>query len=880
MLHCVLRLLCLSVLVLAMPAAVRGAAAPATLPASLAADPAAPGELILVMHGAVGRGRMLIAHLESRDGRWVETWGEADINVVLHTITITESSFEGGVTRLKMDVTLRDDFWIKGGSARYELEFRRKPATGPVRSGFLRLLTTAASHTIEGTYRGAARLQGAEQAVEGAIEGILLPPRTPPASFIAPPADEHPRLLMRKAEVPILRQRLQTPLGRAVVEQLKKCDHEVAEAILYQLTGEVEWARKAWARVDVEIGQEKSEKTKGYGGTEAEHTADYVVGHQITSAQVWDLCWEAWTPGQRQQLLEWMVEMCRFNVYRPWTYSNTGSTGNIRANATMTMSGGATIALNLWGLNSPPPVRPRVNHFEERFRAERPGWFAGPTYEQRLKAWETEVARWKAAGEVNLEQYEMARYARQALGVNINHNIGEGGSTTALPLMDWAIAFRNVMGTDVTGRPEIPLVAAEVLFSTVRWQSGRGAGQTPVFRNGSDWWMGPPVLARWLALSPNWLKPAVKDYWLRMVGLNYEDLRTDEGARKFMERSFAAGRGEIEGWGPLYALQYMLEGAPPKPAGDVLPRIHEHISFGWWAVRSGWDAQAVLMETEACTSARPAFGAVSGASAGNFNLWGFGRQWTCSRPGVRAGQNTVQLPGIIADPRSHGQVVHAWRDDKLGVATLTVAMDDSFRHREEVTVMRTETRTDGWITRTKEVPSKRFVLKDAGIRGIRAFASDGSGRCGAPGLLAIADRITGPRKKVWTMNVPTQVPRGQPATEPVTLEIAGNTFTLRDDRASVRGTFIAPAGVRIARVAGRTVTDNPDVPVSKHSPNWVLHGIEATAPDETVGDFLVVMTIQDGPPPAIRSERDGADQLIKVGDRLLRFDGQKFTIAP
>jgi hypothetical protein len=869
------------------PGALAMAPPPATSPAVLA-DPGAPGEMILALGGALGRGDAapLIVHLESHDGRWTEVWAEAlSFNVVLHYATVTEAQHQNDTTRLKIVVQLRDDFWVRGGQGEFSLQLRRRPATGPVRSGHLRLFTSVATHVIEGSHRGTVTIEGETKSVEGAVQGIVLPPRRPAPGFVPPPADEHPRLLVRKAEVPVLRERAaRTPLGRAVVEQLKQLDHEVADAILYQLTGDPQWAKRAWDRVDVSIGAERSKKTKGYGGGETEHTADYVVGHQITTAYAWDLCWEAWTAEQRRQIVDWMEEMIRYNVYRPWTYSNTGSTGSIRTGCTLVMSGGATIGLNLWGLHSPPPPPPRISAMEERLRAQRPGWLPGPTPEERRKAWEDLHARWKAAGGMNLDHFDMARYARQALSVNINENIGEGGSTRHLPLMDWAIAYRNVLGADVTGRPELPTAAVDPMARTVAWAPSRqGPGEVPL-GVGGDLGISPSVLARFLALSSDPIRSAVKAYWLRMVGLKYEDLQTDQGATQFMKRSFPAGGHSVEAAAPFYALQYMIEGPPPKPVDQVLPLVTEHLSRGTLFTRSGWGNDTILIETDACAHSVQTFGAGAGASAGNFNLWGFGIRWTTSRPGVRVGQNVVQIPAIWANPHSFGRITHLAQDEQARTTNLTVAADDSYKIREHVMRMRTETIRDGWITKTRQVPVRQVVTRDAGIHCTRSFAVDTSGRCGAPALLAVADRMTGPRPKVWALNVPGLGPPhngtgGRPWTPSTKLDIDGNTFTLHEGSATLRATFVAPAGVRIARAEGNPVIDAPDVTASKHNPDWLRYGIEATAPDETSGDFLVVFTLQNGGAPAVKASGAGLDATVTIGSRTLRFDGQKFVLG-
>jgi hypothetical protein len=65
-------------------------------------------------------------------------------------------------------------------------------------------------------------------------------------------ANEHPRLIFRKDDVPTLRKRAQTPAGTAIIERAKKLLesplttwHAAGHAFLYQVTGDQAWADKA-----------------------------------------------------------------------------------------------------------------------------------------------------------------------------------------------------------------------------------------------------------------------------------------------------------------------------------------------------------------------------------------------------------------------------------------------------------------------------------------------------------------------------------------------------------------------------------------------------------------------------------------------------------
>lgn len=75
-------------------------------------------------------------------------------------------------------------------------------------------------------------------------------------------ANEHPRLIFRKDDMPGLRKRAQTPAGRAIVERAKKqleapftTWHAAGHAFLYQITGDQAWADKAQEAAEQTLAQ-------------------------------------------------------------------------------------------------------------------------------------------------------------------------------------------------------------------------------------------------------------------------------------------------------------------------------------------------------------------------------------------------------------------------------------------------------------------------------------------------------------------------------------------------------------------------------------------------------------------------------------------------
>jgi hypothetical protein len=100
------------------------------------------------------------------------------------------------------------------------------------------------------------------------------------------------------------------------------------------------------------------------------------------------------------------------------------------------------------------------------------------------------------------------------------------------------------------------------------------------------------------------------------------------------------------------------------------------------------------------------------------------------------------------------------------------------------------------------------------------------------------------------------------------VSIEGNRFTVRQGQASLVGTFLQPADVQVThargKVAVRLIKDRRDETVHRE-----LNAIHASGADATAGDFVVVLTLQKGPAPAVDMEGDG--EVLRIGDRRVRI---------
>ncbi len=163
---------------------------------------------------------------------------------------------------------------------------------------------------------------------------------------------------------------------------------------------------------------------------------------------------------------------------------------------------------------------------------------------------------------------------------------------------------------------------------------------------------------------------------------------------------------------------------------------------------------------------------------------------------------------------------------------------------------------------------------DVGWHGWRAFAVDYPGRCGAPALFAVADRIEGGGRKVWTMHVPDF--------DAATVRVDGERFTIEREGASLVGTVVAPVGARIVtgEQAGRDGAVGKGRGNRKGKKKWTFRGIRITGAEPDDARFLVVFTLQRGVAPAVRVSGTGLDATATVGATTVRLDGRRLRIAP
>jgi hypothetical protein len=190
---------------------------------------------------------------------------------------------EIGPERIVLDLQFVNpsDAWVKGGYGELRVE-----------------LTPGAEDRWQGTQRGFFEITE----VNGPAHGRVLPvlPATRPP--VAP--REHPRLLLRREDLPALTARLATPYGQAAAAKMTNAP---GLGLRYVLGGGRELADQAW----VAVGKLMADSSSG----------DKCVRHRVWAwraeaiAIAYDCCYDAWDETRRRQVEDYLAAVAARHWY-------------------------------------------------------------------------------------------------------------------------------------------------------------------------------------------------------------------------------------------------------------------------------------------------------------------------------------------------------------------------------------------------------------------------------------------------------------------------------------------------------------------------------------------------------------------------------------
>ncbi|MEI7833594.1 MAG: hypothetical protein WCJ56_10405, partial [bacterium] len=226
--------------------------------------------------GNPDRQAMVTLRLQLQHGVWVPmvfATAYGTFNMATHYGYVLDATTDGDTAHVKVMLRFQPDPWVgRRAEVTYDLAVKVDGAL------------------CAGTWTGVVHGEKREGVVTGTIE-----PVTPVPDFVPPAPGEHPRMLVRKADISALRKKAETPWGKAILVRLLAAKSDVvAQAMAYTLTGDAQYA--ATAQV---IIQQAFDTNAYYHLNIAHAPAGVAVEHLIAYDLIYDTCDDAFR--QRMQ---------------------------------------------------------------------------------------------------------------------------------------------------------------------------------------------------------------------------------------------------------------------------------------------------------------------------------------------------------------------------------------------------------------------------------------------------------------------------------------------------------------------------------------------------------------------------------------------------
>jgi hypothetical protein len=781
--------------------------------------------------------------------------------VVSNEITDTSMSFD-------IDIHWRADAWIPGyyGSCRAQVT----KGTGTVWIGQAEMRERGRTYTNTVT----ARIKPARP--------IRYPDWRPMEG------DEHPRIVVRKYELPRLREKLATPFGQKAKNMMQ--GDLLGLCLLYQLTQDKSCAERTIPMFENSITR-----------MDCGERGDFARVHHLKVGMALDLCYDALPTDLRVRVEEYLTRFCEAGVDK-MHWLSAGMNTHPCSNYYGPIIGSFAIASLLFdGRPGPAPSEPlppmgsmkggdSLSGLVNRFASADKMAMERQMFEHKMTAWKSDLAWWKADGgqDAAIRQlvyelwYHMYRHYKLGIGDGgFQSEIGKYACFAHLNPVTYAALYQRVYGRDASAFPDATHYLPRQMMTEYYPAAG---GQVTLEING---WnpLGAELIAAAYNAIPNEYKPGLLWAWNHLTGV------TNEAS---VANALKAN--------PVFAfVNYPLDAKPVHPR-ESMPLTWQAPTRGLYVFRSGWEGKDEFI-SQVFAKSSP-IGGWNWPNAGTFRVFGLGHSWVGKpigkRTNVRELQSVVVLPDDEINENGNGQV--RWfraGTDGSGEVTVDYAMvygrgalrdapdqeEDAGSPPEAKAHPMTRAELEKRRAQAKRGPVRaslvdgNFVLypenlDPASIKGWRAIAFDYSGKCGAPCLMAMVDKVDGGKRKEWIWQAPTddEAKKGRD----VSVKTEGNSFVLDYGDANMRGTFIAPGKVILSH---RTDQGAVMATSSRIAATFERNQIVARGEKETEGFFLMVATFQRGAPPEVKAEGDGLATVVRVGGQTVRLAGDRIVFG-
>ena len=462
----------------------------------------------------------------------------------------------------------------------------------------------------------------------------------------------------------------------------------------------------------------------------------------------------------------------------------------------------------------------------------------------------------------------MYRSHRLLMGSGGFQSEGESYHHTAIDPVRYTAALWNVFGQTLSPYPDYThgvarYIAQGVLFenekrgtASLTAQSFNGGGRAGHFLG---------FTCPGFAFTPEEYKPAMLWLWNRLTGVDEND------PESYVNLVNKGGLG-----GAIYTfVNYPID---PKTGKCSMKPVHPNESFprtwqagdkGLYIFRNQWkNTEDIVLQVYANELMSKGHGQ---PDAAGLRLHGLGYDWTPDSPGKgtpnRWLQNVVVLPPDTGMKRATGRVTSR-KAEQDGSGRVSIDLDLVYagkRGHDAVGV---------WPADLPE---------PGAVRGLRAVAADYSGKCGAPALFVLVDRVEGGGERAWVWNLPGYK---SSSADGLRVETGKNTFTVHQGKASLRAVFVTPGDVEVEAPGTINVRDASSKEAQKlrkkdknYRPDPTPTEVPIAAKAKPGESFFVVMTLQEGAAPEVTVENGEAlDSVVRVGGRTIRFDGENVVV--
>lgn len=595
---------------------------------------------------------------------------------------------------LSVKLVLRKDKWFPSvpGEANYQITLKR---AGDNYTG-----------TFTGNYTFSSKEGPVTREVAGKVTGKLSPLWTETFSgFQKLEPNEHPRLIFRKSDLPMIKKRLETPQGKVIMERFmamlprmhSPSDENKTAAYLaanygvaYQLTGDKAHADKA---------KEVLGSMLNNGGSQDIHFGPEAQSFAITL----DMCYDAWDAVFRQKVIDNLAK---------------------RVSNLDTLSGMGGASLSPWhnheGVRGPSNGVAAICLLGEKTSNPKDM----PDLERIIHATARGVRRYfQYSGNTDTGFcLEGNYYKRMTWNSGPAHMIQAYRTAFGGNLLAGGLGHSWYIGEWMSQAPSAQVVTADEL----------GDHQTAGL-----WPLG-------LALVPESSKAGVRWLFDRTFGL--------EGNKSF---------GILWAYHAAYVLMNYPFEVESKAPSESLPWIAPDPVGGRWILRRPWkDAQDSLVVMNLRSALRPGCHYYRSGRTWDMQLFALGKQWI----GPKTVDSDHALEGLgsamptTANLKATNPVLGPkttwWQGTDDGRFSLALNNDYLFLQllgKGEVAP-----------AETKPVKTYRFgTFYDHGIRAKRFVAFDFSGASGAPVVMVMIDQTQGAKDYTWNLQLSADAGAGK-----------------------------------------------------------------------------------------------------------------------